>query len=107
MKKTTRPFQNPAKLIEVYRWMKEFEELYECKPADKELVWAGLASSTSVIRYYYDRLEELRMIRRPKLINIENGKVFTPCRSIILLPLEQANPIIKEFLKKEKQNVRL
>jgi len=102
-----RPFSNPAKLLEIYRFMKEFEEIHECKPADIELVDAGIASSTSVIRYYYDRLEEMKMIRRPKLVNKKTGREFTPSRSNILLPLKQAHHIIRDLIQQEKENAEL
>jgi hypothetical protein len=96
MKLTSRPFQNPNKLLALHLWMVEFEKRNRYKPGDAEIVEAGLAASTSVVHYYYDEMEKLGMIFRPR----KNGRAVP--HSVIPLPLEQASPVIQNLIQKEK-----
>lgn len=93
MKSTTRPFQYPEKLIALHAWMQEFETLNRYKPGDSEVVEAGHAASTSVVHYYYDEMERLGMIYRPR----KNGRAVP--HSVIPLPVEQFHPSIQQLIK--------
>jgi len=100
MNTTNPPTFGLEKLIAIHRWMAEFEKKYHCKPAVEEISLAfGL--STSVVRYDLRHMSKLRMGWQPKLIREKTGKEITPTRSYILLPLEKADQVIKEYLQKE------
>lgn len=94
-----RPYAKPDTLIQIYRYMENFEKQWKCKPAISDFVEDGIHSSTSVVRYYLDRMIELHMIQVPQITR--NGKTITPSRSIILLPLSEAHPIIQKLIEKE------
>jgi hypothetical protein len=87
--KPRRKYYDPAFLLRMYRWMKEYSDRVGAPPSNLEVVAEGYASSTSTARYYYDRMVEYGMI------------AITPniSRGIKLLPLADADPIIKELVK--------
>lgn len=95
----TRPFSNPALLISLHRWIEEFEKKNHCKPAVDEIAVA-FRTSTSVARYYLARMVDMGIGCQPTLE--KNGKIVTPARSFILLPLEQGPSSIRVLLQKEK-----
>ena len=94
--RTPRPYSNPAHLLEIYNYMREYEEKWECKPSNKDFVEDGLVSSTSLVRFYLGHMEKYKMIRQPKVFI--GGKLITPSRSIILLPLDKADTVIVNLI---------
>ncbi len=101
--RTPRQYFNPQRLIEIYRHMEAYQKKHGFGVSNREMVLAGFASSTSVIRYYYGRMEALNMIVQPKL-EID-GRTISVSRGIQLLPLEQADPLIQNLIQKESHNV--
>lgn len=99
MKKNT-PYSKPEFLLELYRYMEGFEEKWQCKPSNLDFIYDGMVSSTSVLRYYLDRMVEFDMIFIPQIIR--DGKKITPSRSIRLLPLSDAHPTIQKLIQGEK-----
>lgn len=93
---TSKPYSNIPYLIQLYDWMRDFEKQTRIKPAIEEMVNAGFSPSTSVVRYYLDRMEELGMIERPFLER--NGKRIRPNRSVILLPLDRAHETVRRLV---------
>jgi hypothetical protein len=53
----------PTHLIEMYKFMERYRKKNGFVPSNREMVEEGYGSSTSVIRYYYDRMEEFGMIQ--------------------------------------------
>jgi hypothetical protein len=92
---TRRPYSKPETLLEIYYWMEQFEIDFSCKPSVEEIS-ERFQISTSVTRYYLERMAELRIGYQPKLMR--HGKEISPSRSYILLPLEQADQTIQNFL---------
>lgn len=101
--RSPRPYFNLQRLIEIYRHMDAYQKEHGFGVSNREMILAGFASSTSVIRYYYGRMEALKMIHQPKL-EID-GRMISVSRGIQLLPLEQADPLIQNLIQQEKQNV--
>lgn len=99
MKKNA-PYSKPEFLLELYRYMQAFEEKWQCKPANMDFILDGIVSSTSVLRYYLDRMVEFKMIFIPQIIR--GTKKITPSRSIRLLPLSEAHPVIQKLVQGEK-----
>ena len=95
-----RAFYDPGILLNLYRWMAEYEQEFRCKPAIEDVAYA-FGISSSVTRYYLDRMAELGMGFQPKVIRPATGNVITPPRSFILLPLKQAHETVKTYLEKE------
>lgn len=60
-------------------YMREYRNHHGYVPSNREMVEAGFGSSTSVVRYYYDRMAELNMIQIDKGI----------ARGIRILPRSQ------------------
>jgi hypothetical protein len=87
-------YAHPSKLLDVYRFIAEFREDNIDPPTYQDIVDAGLAGSTSVVGYYYDYMLEYRMVEFTR----KNGRRKT----VHLLPLDGADPYIKELLKQEK-----
>jgi len=78
-----------VKLIKIYRWIEAYQQEFGVSPALRE--WAGVGiSSTSVAAYYLRKLVELRMIQPP---------VKHRPRSLVLLPLEEADPQIEPYVE--------
>ena len=100
MKRMKRIFYNLNHLVAIHRFMEEFWKEHRYGASNRDIVEAGFASSTSVVRYYYDRMEKLGMISIPR-IEID-GRKFTPARGIILLPLSKAAPVIRQLLEAER-----
>jgi len=98
-----RPYSRPEHLLRMYRHMKAYQDQHGTGISRKELVEAGFASSTSVIAYYIVRMKRLGMAEVHQVT--VGGRTFTPSRSVILLPLSGADPIIKNILKEEKSHV--
>ena len=94
--KTHRPYYNPAYLLKIYLWMETYRNTHGFGPSNQEMVEAKLASSTSVIRYYYNQMQKLNLIEVPTVT--VNGRTFCPARGILLLPLDRAAPSIQELL---------
>lgn len=102
-KVSPRHYFNPQRLLEIYRYMEAYQKEHGFGISNREMVMAGYASSTSVIRYYYGRMEALKMICQPKL-EID-GRTISVSRGIQLLPLENADPLIQNLIQQENQNV--
>ena len=94
--KPRRPFYDPSILLKLYHWMEEFEKQNRCKPAVEEISEA-FNISTSVVRYYLARMEDMGLGLQPRLIRKKTGKEIVPARSFILLPLKQAESV-KSYL---------
>lgn len=97
---------NPQYYLRMYEFMQEYHAKNGFSVSIGEMVEAGFATSTSVIRFYLNHMEKLKMIRQPKLIR--NGKSITPPRSTILLPLDEAetviaNLIVSHYFEKEPE----
>ena len=101
--RTPRPYFNPQRLIEIYRYMEAYQKQHKVGVSNREMILAGFASSTSVIRYYYGRMEALKMIHQIK-VEID-GRIISVSRGLELLPLEQADPLIQNLIQQENQNV--
>jgi len=82
-------YRSATKLVRMHRWMDEYKKEHGYPPAIQELVDAGFAASTSVITYYFDRMQHLGMMERD----------FNIPRGIRLLSLKKAAPIIQEVIK--------
>lgn len=96
--KTNRPrkgYSNPEKLIAMYRYMQEYFRTNQRFPTNREMVERGFATSTSVIRFYYDHMERFHMLSRDPMI----------ARGLHLYPLSRAHPAIRDIIEKEKSNV--
>lgn len=52
----------PEHFVRVYEFIEEYIQTNKFPPSNREMVDAGLASSTSVLRYYYERMEKYGMI---------------------------------------------
>jgi hypothetical protein len=87
-------YAHPSKLLDVYRFIAAFREKNLDSPTYQEIVDAKLAGSTSVVGYYYDYMEEYRMVK----FTYKNRRRKT----VHLLSLGGADPIIQEALKQEK-----
>ena len=83
----SRPYRHPEFLLQIYRFMQKFEQENQVKPSIQDIVDHGFSPSTSVVRYYLDRMAENGMILQPKIKR--GGKMITPSRSIILLPIQE------------------
>lgn len=85
--KDSTDFRNPLKLLLIYRFIEAYIQQHTDSPAHEDLIEAGLASSASVVSYYYRIMGKLKMLtvtpRRP--------------RSVHLLPLEKAHPFMKHL----------
>jgi SOS-response transcriptional repressor LexA len=77
------------KLVRMHHWINKYKREHGYPPAIQELVDAGFAASTSVITYYFDRMQSLGMMERD----------FNIPRGIRLLSLKKADPIIQEVVK--------
>lgn len=76
VRKPVKPFSKPEKLIELANWITDYAIQNGYPPTIQEMVDAGFASSTSVIRYYFDRMTEENMLKiTPR---ISRGIVVTP-----------------------------
>lgn len=84
-------YQDPKFLISIYRYMQSYLEKKQRYPTNREMVEAGFATSTSVIRYYYKKMGELGMLERD----------FGVSRGVRLLPLIKADPLIVKILEEE------
>lgn len=60
--KKHRPFSKPEKLVEIYMWIENYINNHRFPPTIQEMVDGGIGSSTSVIRYYFDKMTEEGMI---------------------------------------------
>ena len=81
--------RNLPKLIEVYRAIERYQaENEDGFPSMSDLVEMGIALSTNTIRYYFMEMGELKMLEYKRVI----------ARSSRLLPLEKADPRIRELL---------
>ena len=87
---THRPYRKPEFLIEIYLFMQEYLSKHQRPPNNREMVSAGFASSTSVIRYYYGRMRDFSMLEIDDHV----------ARGIRLLPLKNSHPIIRNLLPK-------
>lgn len=87
-KKFIRPFRDPAKLIDIYRHIEEYVRTHGYPPSSLEMVEAGFGSSTSVVHYFFLRMEQEGMME------------ITPriARGIRLLPLEDASERVREVV---------
>jgi len=90
-KKTHRPYSKPEYLLKMYAFMQEYFKKNQRHVAISELVDAGFATSTSVVRYYFERMEEFGMIER----------TFGISRGVKILPPENFAPIIQQIMKTE------
>jgi hypothetical protein len=93
----SRPYHRPEFLLDIYRFMEKFERENQVKPSIQDIVDAKFSPSTSVVRFYLSHMEKLGMITHPRILR--NGKLITPSRSIILLRLENADPLIRNIVK--------
>lgn len=80
-----RTYSNLEKLLSIYHWIEQYIESHGFPPSNMELVDAGFAGSTSVIRYYYSRMIEMDMLKLEPNI----------ARGIRLLPLAEASEEIR------------
>jgi hypothetical protein len=87
-------YAHPSKLLDVYRFIAEFREDNIDPPTYQDIVDAKLAGSTSVVGYYYDYMEEYRMVK----FTYKRGRRKT----VHLLPLGGADPFILQALREEK-----
>jgi hypothetical protein len=94
MTKKPKHYAHPAKLIEVYRFIEKFREDNLDSPTFQDVIDAGLAGSTSVVRYYFDYMEKYNMVK----FTMKNGRRKT----IHLQPLGGADPFILQALSEEK-----
>lgn len=83
--KPPRAYSKPEKLIALYRWIEEYRAEHGYSPSNREVAEAfpdkgGNPLSTSVVRYYYERMEEQNMIRYDR--NISRGIVPLPIKEI-------------------------
>lgn len=89
---TNRRVRNIPKLIEAYRLMKKYiEDNDGTLPSIADLVGMGVSPSTSVVRYYKKQMRNLGMIRFKDRIS----------RSLTLLPLNEADEQVREYLEQE------
>lgn len=87
--------RNMPKLLAVYRLMEKYiEDNDGTPPSIADLVKMGASPSTSVVRYYKKQMRFLGMIRFKDRIS----------RSLILLPLDEADEQVSEYLRKEKEH---
>ena len=98
---TRKPYSKPETLLKLYRWMERYETENQCKPSVED-VSEEFSLSTSVVRYYQDRMVELKMGYQPRVIRPKTGQEITPPRSYVLLPLTQALEPIKSHLKENQ-----
>lgn len=84
---------HPEKLIQLYKYLETEFHKNQRYPSNMELVKAGFGASTSVIRFYYDHMERLKMLHRD----------YNIARGIRLLPLTHAAEEIKAILAMEPQ----
>lgn len=52
----------PRHLVAMYDHIEAFKKVHEYAPSNRELVEAGFASSTSVIRHYLEKMEDFGML---------------------------------------------
>lgn len=52
----------PAHLVAMYDYMEAMFKKYQRYPTTREMVDAGYASSTSVVRYYYRKMAQYHML---------------------------------------------
>jgi hypothetical protein len=81
-------YHDPAYLIRLWKWLKEYFDRNQRHATNREVVQAGFASSTSVVRYYYNAMVEYQMLK------LDHGIA----RGIRLLLLEHAHPAVQEIL---------
>lgn len=87
-------------LLKVYRFVDKYQAEHQYAPSFEEIAIAvpakdGSPTSSSVVRYWLDRMEGLKMIApRPAKI----------ARALRPLPLDRRNPAIREMLRIEKEN---
>ena len=89
-----RPYRNIRKLLEIYRFIERYDKEFFCSPSYTDIVNAGLAPSTSVVRFYFNHMTNLIMLRYQPGV----------ARSCRLLPLNTDNPLIKEAVESEAQS---
>lgn len=97
---TTGRIRDNQSLLAIYRFVDKYRAEKGFSPSLEEISIAfpardGKPSSSSVVRYWLDRMEELKMIA-PRLHGIP--------RSLRTLPLDRRNPVIREMLRIEKEN---
>lgn len=89
VRKPVKPFSKPEKLVELAVWINDYATQNGYPPTIQEMVDAGLASSTSVIRYYFDRMTEENMLRITPRIS----------RGIVVTPIDDWNQRVKNSLE--------
>jgi SOS-response transcriptional repressor LexA len=89
-----RPFRDPMTLIGVYRKVEEFVKTNGYPPSIQDMVDVGVSPSTSVVRYYFLRMEQEGMME------------ITPrvARGIRLLPLVDASERVQVLLSNTQQS---
>lgn len=95
MNKTSAPYRFPARLLALYRAIAKYREENFESPTMREIISMGLASSPSMVSYYYDQMEKMGMIE----FTHKNGRR----KGIKLLDLQNAHPRITALLNKESQ----
>jgi hypothetical protein len=91
MLKTKRPYRNIRKLLEIYRFIERYDKEFFCSPSYTDIINAGLASSPSVVQFYFNHMSNMVMLRYQPGV----------ARSCRLLPLNTDNPLIKEAVESE------
>ena len=90
MKTPTR--RNLPKLLETYRAIEQYRKHnIGGFPSTRDLVKVGIAGSPSVVKYYFEGMEEMNMMVYVRKI----------ARSSYLLPLDHAHPAIRKLLETE------
>ena len=95
-----KPYSHPERLLTLYRFMESYFRKYQRHISNRELVMAGFAGSTSVVRYYFDQMIRLDMLELQKITK-PDGTQYTPARGIRLLPLSQAHKTVKDLVAAE------
>jgi len=93
---TPRTYHDIGFLIEIYNFMDAYEKAHNFKISIAELAVPQFSEHVSVIRYYLLHMERLGMIERPSITI--GGQKRTPPRSIILKPLDKADPLIQTYI---------
>jgi hypothetical protein len=89
-----RPYRNIRKLLEIYRFIERYDKEFFCSPSYTDIIHAGLASSPSVVQFYFNHMTNLIMLRYQPGV----------ARSCRLLPLNTDNPLIREAVESEVQS---
>lgn len=95
MNNTSASYRFPAKLLALYRAIAKYREENFESPTMRDIVSTGLASSPSMVSYYYDQMEKMGMIE----FTHKRGRR----KGIKLLDLNNAHPRITALLNKEPQ----